>query len=142
MVLAHVGVQQVVALGPAAAGGHAPQLLAVDDHLLVGHRVQEPPAVLAQAAFDFLGADGAEEALEGVGRGGAVPAVGQQPQVPGAGEGELAHVHVVLSPADVGEQGDGEQVGQGVGAAPGDAVVGHGGEEGEKHVVVFYGFMS
>ena len=66
---------------------------------------------------------------------------GQQPQVPGAGEGELAHVHVVLSPADVGEQGDGEQVGQGIGAAPGDAVVGHGGEEGEKHVVVFYGFM-
>ena len=76
MVLAHVGVQQVVALGPAAAGGHAPQLLAVDDHLLVGHRVQEPPAVLAQAAFDFLGADGAEEALEGV-----------RPAAPGPGRG-------------------------------------------------------
>ena len=66
--------------------------------------------MLGQAAAQLLRAYRGHQALECVrGRGRVV--AGQEVEVPGPHMGELAHVDVVLTTAEVGEEGDREEVG-------------------------------
>ena len=66
--------------------------------------------MFGQAAAQFLRAYRRHQALECVrGRGRVV--VGQKVEVPGPHMGELAHVDVVLSTAEIGKEGDREEVG-------------------------------
>lgn len=110
VVLRHVRAEYVVALGPGSPRTRTAQFLPVYRHLLLIERRQEGPPVLGQAAAQLLRADSGHQALERVrGRGRVV--VGQKVEVPGAHMGELAHVDVVLTAAEVGEEGDHEEVG-------------------------------
>ena len=122
-VLADEGVEQVVPLAAPGRRVRAAQLLAVQRHLLLRQRGQELPAALHEAALYLVGVDGAHQPLESVGRRGAGAAL-EQPEVPCAGMGELRHVDVVHAVAEVGQQGDGQQVRKPVGAASRDTVVG------------------
>ena len=66
--------------------------------------------MFGQAAAQLLRAYRRHQTLECVrGRGRVV--VGQEVEVPGTHMGELAHVDVVLTTAEVGEKGDREEVG-------------------------------
>ena len=107
VVLRHVRAEDVVAPAPGRPGARPAQSLPVYRHLLLVERGQERPSVLGQAAAQLLRAYRRHQALERVrGRGRVV--AGQEAETPRPDMGELAHVHVVLAAAEVGQEGDRE----------------------------------
>ena len=125
MILADIGVHYVIAFRSMLFRRCTPELFAVYDNLFFRKRVKELPAMLNQTSLNLIGIHSTHQPLESVRRRAAVRTLGKQTEITRPIISELAHVHIILASADIGQQGDCQKVGKRVCATTCNPMIGY-----------------